>query len=98
MLRPATLRAAERTYGKELYTYIIGNAPVALWCEDITEDTVAPQKVYFQKGIIVDPYNTGPVMMGKNVQDYVWARKEEIPEYVSGDEAYLEFLEKLLIV
>jgi hypothetical protein len=86
-VREAALRALDEHCGKELYTYVLGAAPVAAW----DTDAGGFRREFVAKAIVVDPYATGPPACA----DYVWAAKDELGAYLN-DDAYLEFLRKLL--
>ena len=47
------------------------------------------------KAIVVDLYESGNVEESL-VADYAWVAKDEIADYVTGDDEYLEYLGKLL--
>ena len=56
------------------------------------------EKTFFMKAFIVDPYVSGNVELGAGLEDYAWATKAQVPEYLEGteDPAFLAFLEKVL--
>ena len=54
-------------------------------------DTDGFPRDFVAKVIVVDPYASGPPACA----DYVWAAKDELDGYLA-DDAYLEFLRKLL--
>ena len=78
--------------GEELYTYIMGNAPVGFWDTNSGTDL---RREFFMKAIIVDLYNSGPVDPSLT-GDHIWVSKEELPNYITDDDDYLTFLQKLL--
>lgn len=56
----------------------MGNAPIGMWFQTLTEDLRARSKMYgfrqyFMKAIVVDLYNTGPVILNDRIcSDYAW--------------------------
>ena len=62
-------------------------APVGVW----DADADGYRREFVAKAIVVDPYASGPPACA----DYVWAAKDELGGYLA-DDAYLEFLRKLL--
>ena len=83
----AALRALDEHCGDDLYTYVLGAAPVGVW----DADADGYRREFVAKAIVVDPYASGPPACA----DYVWAAKDELGGYLA-DDAYLEFLRKLL--
>ena len=86
-VREAALRALDEHCGDDLYTYVLGAAPVGVW----DADADGYRREFVAKAIVVDPYASGPPACA----DYVWAAKDELGGYLA-DDAYLEFLRKLL--
>ena len=86
-VRDAALRALDEHCGDDLYTYVLGAAPVGVW----DADADGYRREFVAKAIVVDPYASGPPACA----DYVWAAKDELDGYLA-DDAYLEFLRKLL--
>ena len=66
---------------------MLGAAPVGVW----DADADGYRREFVAKAIVVDPYASGPPACA----DYVWAAKDELDGYLA-DDAYLEFLRKLL--
>ena len=91
-LREACERVIAEQCGEELYTYIMGNAPVGFWDTNSGTDL---RREFFMKAIIVDLYNSGPVDPSLT-GDHIWVSKEELPNYITDDDDYLTFLQKLL--
>ena len=89
--REAGERALAETCGDDLYTYVLGNAPVGVWD---AEEAGALDRQFFMKAIVVDLYNSGPVDDAR-VADHAWITKAELPDYVDHDAEYLAFLQKL---
>lgn len=96
-LRNAALRAVEAECGNELYTYLMGNAPIGVWFHEFPEprDTFYGLRQFFMKAIVVDPYKTGPVIAGAGISDYAWITTSEIPDYV-GDADLAKLLSFML--
>lgn len=97
VLRNAGDRCLETKVGTDLYTYVLGNAPVAVWYrkfhpetdkhllqEDSDDQSFFGVQQYIMKAIIVDPYHTGPVVLdNQTAVDYAWITKDEFPSYFS---------------
>ena len=108
-MRPVADRAKDQKTGTELYTYLLGNAPIAVWFErgqdmtkaereiidDTTEDIFVQRYIF--KSIIVDPYNTDPVVLDEETHDdYAWITKEEFTQYLPPDSDRTTYLKRLL--
>lgn len=89
------VRAIEESVGKELYTFVTSNGPVGVWFETLPESQRTEYYGfynYFVKVMLVDLYNTGPVILDDKIAtDYVWVSDEEFKEYIA-DEDYATFL------
>ena len=57
-------------------------------------DDVFGVRSFYMKAIVVDPYDTGPVVL-KNAQDYAWVTKDDLAEFIP-DEEYRTFLGYIL--
>ena len=68
-VRDAALRALDEHCGDDLYTYVLGAAPVGVW----DADADGYRREFVAKAIVVDPYASGPPACA----DYVWAAKDE---------------------
>ncbi|KAJ8600999.1 hypothetical protein CTAYLR_010079 [Chrysophaeum taylorii] len=96
-LHQAASRAISRTCGDNLYTYIMGNAPIGVWFQNPAAGKGDLYRQFFMKAIIVDPYNTGTVRLvdTKVTSDFAWIHKGEFPDYIA-DQDHALFLDHLL--
>mmetsp|Transcript_17160 Transcript_17160/g.22279 ORF Transcript_17160/g.22279 Transcript_17160/m.22279 type:complete len:286 (-) Transcript_17160:1537-2394(-) len=105
-IRTACEQAISQYCGDELYTFILGNAPVAVWFHeledsdrqkyDLPHNQIALQQ-FFMRAVIVDPYKTGPLRIdASSTSDFAWIKKDEIDEYFPPDHERTQFLKYIL--